>query len=127
MQRGAEVIIGDLDVVEGNATAEACNGFFIELDVTNESNVMDMCESIGRRYLRLDGLVQTAGILRGAYVSIEDFSVDMFRKVLEVNTVGAFMCKVRHATTKTQLKACDCASLIWCGSWCKLIICVWHE
>ena len=52
-QRGAEVIIGDLDVVEGNATAEACNGFFIELDVTNESNVMDMCESIGRRYLRM--------------------------------------------------------------------------
>lgn len=91
-QRGAEVIIGDLDVVEGNATAEACNGFFIELDVTNESNVMDMCESIGRRYLRLDGLVQTAGILRGAYVSIEDFSVDMFRKVLEVNTVGSFLC-----------------------------------
>ena len=91
-QRGAEVIIGDLDVVEGNATAESCNGFFIELDVTNESNVMDMCESIGRRYLRLDGLVQTAGILRGAYVSIEDFSVDMFRKVLEVNTVGSFLC-----------------------------------
>ncbi len=96
-QRGANVVIADSNAVDGNATAKDSSGFFIELEVTNESKVIEMCEVIARKYIGLDGLVQAAGILRGAYDSIEDFSVDMFRQVLEVNTVGSFLC-AKYAT-----------------------------
>lgn len=91
-QRGAKVIIADSNVFDGNATARDSDGVFIELDVTNEANVKEMCESIGLSHIRLDGLVQAAGILKGAYESIEDFSMNLFRQVLEVNTVGSFLC-----------------------------------
>lgn len=91
-QRGANIIVADSNVFDGNVTARASSGYFIELDVTNEVNVSEMCERIGRSHIRLDGLVQAAGILRGAFDPIEDFSMDLFRQVLEVNTVGSFLC-----------------------------------
>ena len=96
-ERGAKVIIADSNVIDGNATARDSDGLFIKLDVTNEVNVKEMCESIGRSHVRLDGLVQAAGILKGAYESIEDFSCSLFRQVLEVNTVGSFLC-AKYAT-----------------------------
>ena len=96
-ERGAKVIIADSNVIDGNATARDSDGLFIKLDVTNEVNVKEMCESIGRSHIRLDGLVQAAGILRGAYEPIENFSLNLFRQVLEVNTVGSFLC-AKYAT-----------------------------
>lgn len=101
-QRGASIIIGDSNLSDGNATARACSGRFIELDVTNEASVKEMCERIGHSHIALDGLVQAAGILRGAFLSIEDFSVELFRQVLEVNTAGSFLC-AKHAAPLLKL------------------------
>lgn len=91
-ERGASVIVADFNEADGAATAQAISGAFIQVDVTNEASVQAMCRRIDQSYGKLDGLIQTAGILKGAYVDIEDFDMATFRQVLDVNTVGSFLC-----------------------------------
>lgn len=101
-ERGASVIVADFNEREGIATANAAKGSFIHVDVTDETSVQAMCASIAQSHGKLDGLIQTAGILKGAYVDIENFDLATFRQVLDVNTVGSFLC-AKHA--KPLLKA----------------------
>src|SRR5690348_18138994 len=91
-ERGAHVIVADFNAAEGKATANAANGSFIQVDVTDEASVQAMCASIAQTHGKLDGLIQTAGILKGAYVDLENFDLATFRQVLDVNTVGSFLC-----------------------------------
>lgn len=91
-ERGANVIVADFNAAEGAATAQAINGAFVQVDVTNEASVQTMCQRIEQSHGKLDGLIQTAGILKGAYVDIEEFTLETFREVLDVNTVGSFLC-----------------------------------
>lgn len=91
-ERGASVIVADFNEREGTTTAAAANGSFLPVDVTDEASVMAMCEQITQTHGKLDGLIQTAGILKGAYVDIEHFELATFRQVLDVNTVGSFLC-----------------------------------
>jgi len=96
-ERGARVIVADFNARDGQATAQTINGAFLQVDVTDEGSVQAMCASIAQSHDKLDGLIQTAGILKGAYVSIEDFDLATFRQVLDVNTVGSFLC-AKYAT-----------------------------
>lgn len=91
-ERGASVIAADFNEADGTATAQAINGAFLQVDVTDEASVQAMCRRIEQSHGKLDGLIQTAGILKGAYVSIEEFDMATFRQVLDVNTVGSFLC-----------------------------------
>ncbi len=91
-ERGAHVIVADFNAADGKATASAANGSFIQVDVTDEASVQAMCASIAQSHGKLDGLIQTAGILKGAYVALEEFDLATFRQVLDVNTVGSFLC-----------------------------------
>lgn len=91
-ERGATVIVADFNEDEGKATADVAKGSFIHVDVTDEASVIAMCKQIEQLYGKLDGLIQTAGILKGAYVDIENFDLATFRQVLDVNTVGSFLC-----------------------------------
>ena len=95
-ERGATVIVADFNETEGRATAQAANGTFVRVDVTDEASVKAMCASIAQSHGKLDALVQTAGILKGAYVNLEDFELATLRQVLDVNTVGSFLC-AKHA------------------------------
>jgi NAD(P)-dependent dehydrogenase (short-subunit alcohol dehydrogenase family) len=91
-ERGARVIVADLNEGEGQATANMAQGSFVSVDVTDEASVQAMCARIAQTHGKLDGLIQTAGILKGAYVALEDFDLATFRQVLDVNTVGSFLC-----------------------------------
>src|SRR4051812_4234558 len=71
-ERGATVIVADFNKTDGKATAQAINGTFIQVDVTNEDNVKALFAQIEQSFGKLDGLIQTAGILKGAYVAIEE-------------------------------------------------------
>jgi len=90
-ERGAKVIVADFNAA-GSATAQAINGDFIQVDVTAEASVQTLFEQIAQRHDKLDGLIQTAGILKGAYLPLEEFDLATFRQVLDVNTVGSFLC-----------------------------------
>ncbi|CAN5615242.1 glucose 1-dehydrogenase [soil metagenome] len=91
-ERGAHVIVADFNATEGEATANTAKGSFVRVDVTDEASVQALCASIAQSHGKLDGLIQTAGILKGAYVALEDFDLSTFRQVLDVNTVGSFLC-----------------------------------
>jgi len=83
-ERHAKVLIADRETGTG---AE-----FFPVDVTDEASVKALFAAIEARYGRLDVLLHTAGILRGAYVPLDEFKLETFRSVLEVNTVGSFLC-----------------------------------
>ena len=96
-ERGAKVIVADRDAELGGQTAAACGGTFIGVDVTDEASVQTMAAQIDQQFGQLHVLVQTAGILRGAYIPLEEFTSEMFRNVWEVNVMGMFLC-LKYAT-----------------------------
>ena len=95
-RRGAHVIVADVDGTEGAAAAGAIGATFIRVDVTDEAAVKACFEAVERGPGRLDALVQTAGVLEGAYVPIEELGRDVFRRVWDVNVTGSFLC-AKHA------------------------------
>ncbi len=88
--RGATVIIADY------AQPEGWTGDSFHVDVTDEASVKTLFAAISGRYGRLDALVQTAGILKGQFVPLDDLDVATFRQVLDVNVTGSFLC-TKHA------------------------------
>jgi 3(or 17)beta-hydroxysteroid dehydrogenase len=71
---------------------KAGNGVDIALDVTSEADWQRVVGDIERRFGRLDGLVNAAGIVVLGNVETLDFAA--WRRVLSVNLDGAFLaCK----------------------------------
>lgn len=95
-ERGARVVIADRDEQAGARAAAAVGAEFLAVDVTDEASVQALFAAVDARRGRLDVLLQTAGVLRGAYVPLDEFDLATFRSVLDVNTVGSFLC-ARHA------------------------------
>ncbi len=91
-ERGAAVLIADLDEDAGRQIAARAGATFIPVDVTNEASVQTMAAQVEKAYGQLHVLVQTAGILLGAYMPIEELTSEMFRSVWEVNVTGTFLC-----------------------------------
>lgn len=72
-------------VVRAGAAAHAVAG-----DVAREADVARLFQEHGRAVGDCDVLVNGAGILERA--PAEGFSAELFRRVLDVNLVGAFLC-----------------------------------
>ncbi len=89
---GAAVIIADCNDAEGRATASAVGGAFFPINVADESSVAAAFANIAAQHGRLDALIQTAGILRGAFVPLEEFDRATFESVVNVNLIGSFLC-----------------------------------
>ena len=95
--RGASVVVADFNEAEGAAVAEGIcahgqPAIFIPVNVTDEASVKAMYARIAAQFGRLDALIQCAGVLKGAFVAVEDFPAEVFRNVVEVNMVGSFLC-----------------------------------
>jgi NAD(P)-dependent dehydrogenase (short-subunit alcohol dehydrogenase family) len=102
-QRGAKVVIADLQEDKGNALAKEIDGAFAKVDVTNTDdivNAVEMAKSMGP--LRV--LVNSAGIgwaqrtvgKDGSYESAAN--LDAFKRVVSINLIGTFDC-IRLAGT----------------------------
>ena len=63
---------------------------FIKADISNENDVKNMFEKINERFGRLDGLVNNA--VYDKISSIEDLTTEEYRKELDVNVVGRWLC-----------------------------------
>jgi NAD(P)-dependent dehydrogenase (short-subunit alcohol dehydrogenase family) len=96
-EHGATVLVADFNEAAGNDVAAAIKGKFYQVNVADEAAVSAMFAQIATQHGKLDALIQTAGVLKGAYVPIEEFSVDMFHQVIDVNLIGSFLC-AKHAT-----------------------------
>jgi NAD(P)-dependent dehydrogenase (short-subunit alcohol dehydrogenase family) len=95
-ERGASVIVADRDEAAGAGVARDCRGTFIPVDVADEASVKRMYARVVETPGRLDVLLHVAGVLRGAFVPLEEFTLETFRMVLDVNTTGSFLCS-KHA------------------------------
>ena len=98
---GAKVVVSDLDGVGGQMTATTIGGdaMFLEHDVTHEAGWRAVIEVVIERFGRLDVLVNCAGI--ALLRSIEDTSLDQWRRVHAVNLDGVFLgCKSAVAAMK---------------------------
>jgi NAD(P)-dependent dehydrogenase (short-subunit alcohol dehydrogenase family) len=105
--RGAKVVIADLQDDKGNALATELGGAFAHVDVTNTDEVIAAIE-LAKEMGPLRALVNSAGIgwatrtigKDGSYDSAHDLEV--FRKVVEVNLIGSFNCIRLAATAMSQ-------------------------
>ncbi|WP_149535937.1 SDR family NAD(P)-dependent oxidoreductase [Siccirubricoccus phaeus] len=95
-QRGAAVLIADLKGAEAAAAKLAAAGHEaagVTADVASEAATMAMAESAEARFGGLDILVNNAGI----YATLtpqpfEALDIAEWRRVLEVNVIGTFLC-----------------------------------
>jgi 3alpha(or 20beta)-hydroxysteroid dehydrogenase len=91
VHQGATVILGDIARDELAATAAELgpSARTVHLDVTEAGSWDDAARVVRADHGRLDVLVNNAGILLPA--SLEDQSIDDFRRTLDVNLVGVVL------------------------------------
>ena len=89
---GADVHICDVDEAALKAAQESLPALSASLtDVSNESQVLAMFETLGARWGALDVLVNNAGV-SGPTSRLEDTTLDAWRSTLDVNLTGTFLC-----------------------------------
>jgi NAD(P)-dependent dehydrogenase (short-subunit alcohol dehydrogenase family) len=103
-EAGASIIVADLnierckDVISKLPNSERHH--VISFDITNEAEVKKAKDEIIAKYSKIDILVNNAAIndmfenplLAGEQSMFENYPVDMFRKSLEANVTGTFLC-----------------------------------
>lgn len=103
-EAGATLVIADLDIsrceVVKNLLTNTEQHLTISFDITNEEEVKRACAAIIAEYGKIDILVNNAAIndmfenplLAGEQSKFENYPVAMFRKSLEANVTGTFLC-----------------------------------
>jgi NAD(P)-dependent dehydrogenase (short-subunit alcohol dehydrogenase family) len=98
-REGAAVAIVDLDQDVGEKVAQKAQALsgqaaFVRADVASEADVEAMVRLVRERWGHLDILVNNAGIYVQA--DVLDTSLEAWRRILETNLTGAFLC-TKHA------------------------------
>jgi NAD(P)-dependent dehydrogenase (short-subunit alcohol dehydrogenase family) len=101
-QRGARVIIVDVKADKGQAVAssirdEGGDAAFYAVDVRNHDEVKTLFDKVRASYGRLDVFIGAAGVLLGQYLQPEEFPVETFEFVIDVNVKGMFLT-TKYAT-----------------------------
>lgn len=89
VEEGAQVVIADSLVEQGQETARRLNGKFIEIDVSKLEENQAAVELAITSYGGLDILVQNAGIY--PWTLIENISPEEWDSVMAVNLKGTFL------------------------------------
>lgn len=89
---GAKPVLVDIDDgLLADASAHFVDPpFSMAIDITDETAVNWMIDSVMEQYGQVDGLVNCAGITH--VEALSDFDMVQFRRVLEVNLTGAMIC-----------------------------------
>ena len=99
-KEGCHVVIADIQEKGINETIKVIkqtNGkraYGIITDITNEVQVINMVNTAVSNFGKLDIMVSNAGILKSE--AVEDFPADQWKKVIDVNLYGYFLC-IKHA------------------------------
>lgn len=97
---GGSVLIGDLDTSAGRACLDEWKmgprAAFGRLDVSREGSVTRWIGAAHRRFGRIDGLVNNAGIADPHGGKLGELSLANWNRYLASNLTGAFLCS-KHA------------------------------
>ena len=88
---GAKVAIWDVDGKAAEETARLLHQTAIQVDVTDEESVNEALRKSEAAIGPVDILVTSAGIA-GASMPIAEYPADQWRRVLEVDLTGPFLC-----------------------------------
>ncbi len=97
-QAGAKVVIGDVDEVNGQATAAEIGGAFQALDVTDQAQVQSVIDGIVKAHGALDILCSNTGIFPQARLA--DMTEADWDRMQGVNVKGMFF--VVQAATRVM-------------------------
>ncbi len=94
---GAFVAVADINFEAAKEVADEIGRLYgggraipVKVDVTSEDDVRAMVAAVARRYGGLDVMISNAGILKA--FKIAEFPSDTWRRILEVNLTGYFLC-----------------------------------
>ena len=89
---GAAVIIGDKDEIAlKRLEKEGSDILAIQADVSNESDVAMLFETVKSRFGKIDALINNAGI-PGPSVKLEGIDLKDWEEAIKVNLTGTFLC-----------------------------------
>ncbi|MFZ1752282.1 MAG: SDR family oxidoreductase, partial [Caldilineaceae bacterium] len=100
--RGATVLLVDVKADKGEAVAASIresggDATFYAVDIRDDEAVQALFAQVGETHGYLDVIICAAGVLLGAFLQPEEFPVDTFDFVMEVNVRGTFLC-TKYAT-----------------------------
>ena len=93
---GANIVVADLQDAR-DAVTSICNGgaqaIAVSTDVSREDGVARMAQAAIDKFGRIDILVNNAALFSVlAHTPFESISIDLWRKVMDVNVMGLFLC-----------------------------------
>ncbi|UXU57307.1 3-oxoacyl-ACP reductase FabG [Staphylococcus agnetis] len=86
---GATVMIGDIDESNGQKTAQAIQGQFYKLDVTNKKNIDAVIEAIVAEHGKIDILASNTGVY--PQIEIEELTEADWDNIQNINLKGTFL------------------------------------
>lgn len=108
-ERGARIVIADLNQERGSDVASRLDGVFVQTDVTNPDQVqaaIDAASGLGP----LRGLVNAAGLAHACRTVDREgnpFPLDQFEFIVRVNLIGSFNCLRLAAATIARTDPVD--------------------
>ncbi len=96
-ERGAKVLLADVKQEKGEAAAASIrqNGgdaTFYPVDVRYADAVQALFARVQADVNQLDVLICAAGVLQGQFLQPEEFPLETFELVMDVNVKGTFLC-----------------------------------
>ncbi len=94
LREGGKAVLADRDEAKGRSVADELgkNALFVALDVTDEAAWQKAVATTVETFGGLHGLLNAAGV--GVRNSIEDCSLEEYRRVNDINSLGTFLgCK----------------------------------
>jgi NAD(P)-dependent dehydrogenase (short-subunit alcohol dehydrogenase family) len=98
LRDGFRVVLAgrEKDRLEAVAAAGGGISLVVEADVTRPDDVRRMFDETIAKFARLDVLFNNAGVGTPFGVNLEDLSFEQWRRVIDTNLTGAFLC-TQHA------------------------------
>lgn len=129
-KEGCHVVVAELNPDTAEKTAaeirqQRRESLAILTDVTNRSSVGKMVEATIAKFGRIDILVNNAGIIKAQFFL--DVDEDVWRKIIEVNLTGVFLCSqavARYMVKQLYGKIININSKsgkkggLWLGAYC---------
>lgn len=88
---GAKVAIWDVDLPEARKAADRLGGFAAQVDVADYAAITAALQATEAALGPVDILYANAGIT-GPNALVEDYPIDAWRKVIEIDLTGVFLC-----------------------------------
>ncbi|MHB0878200.1 MAG: sorbitol-6-phosphate dehydrogenase [Anaerolineae bacterium] len=108
-REGADVVVADINAERAAQVAKAIEAQYgtravsMRVDVTNEKDVAECVQLAVSTFGRLDIMVSNAGILSA--FDITDFPTEAWRKLIDVNLNGYFICAREAAKVMKEQKS----------------------